>query len=157
MAMLRQCEGIVVKVCLTLGGRNAEDQRDLYQDIVCALWEQWPAFRHESAPATWVTAVAVRVASLKYRISKRRPHLVAVDESFFTAMAAEAVTPTNEKLHHLVSLLRPVERTILILYLERIPLSDIARIEDLSTAAVKERLYRIKKKIRKLNDLYYED
>ena len=37
--MLEHCRGSVLKVCLYYSKRNNENFQDLYQDILCALWE----------------------------------------------------------------------------------------------------------------------
>ena len=45
--MLKQCEGTLVRICLFYTRNNPEDFRDLYQEILCALWKSWPSFRGE--------------------------------------------------------------------------------------------------------------
>ena len=41
LQMLSQCEGILIKACLYFTDRRRDDFRDLYQEIVCTLWESW--------------------------------------------------------------------------------------------------------------------
>lgn len=157
MAMLRRCQGTLVKVCLTFGGSNAEDQRDLYQEIVCELWASWPSFRHESQASTWATGVALNVGSKRSRRHRRRPEIVTMEESFFDSLADEAGDERYQRLYQLVELLGATERRLLYLYLDRMPLRDIARMENLSTAAVKLRILRIKKKLKLLKEQQYEE
>lgn len=46
--MLVRCERTLFKVCLFYTDRQPDNVRDMYQDIVCNLWQAWPNFRHES-------------------------------------------------------------------------------------------------------------
>ena len=48
MEMLARCERTLFKVCLFYTDRQPDNVRDMYQDIVCNLWQAWPNFRHES-------------------------------------------------------------------------------------------------------------
>lgn len=81
LKMLRVCEGILIKVCRYFTRRRPSDFRDLYQEIVCTLWESWPEYRGESAPATCVTRIALNVAGQEIRKRKRMPLFVEYDEN----------------------------------------------------------------------------
>ena len=48
MEMLARCERTLFKVCLFYTDRQPDNVRDMYQDIMCNLWQAWPSFRHES-------------------------------------------------------------------------------------------------------------
>ena len=48
MEMLARCERTLFKVCLLYTNWQPDNVRDMYQDIVCNLWQAWPNFRHES-------------------------------------------------------------------------------------------------------------
>ena len=37
---------MLFKVCLFYTDRQPHNVRDMYQDIVCNLWQAWPSFRH---------------------------------------------------------------------------------------------------------------
>ncbi|MBQ6157245.1 MAG: sigma-70 family RNA polymerase sigma factor [Bacteroidales bacterium] len=68
MEMLARCERTLFKVCLFYTDRQPDNVRDMYQDIVCNLWQAWPSFRHESKANTWVYRVALNTA-----VARRQP------------------------------------------------------------------------------------
>lgn len=45
MGMLRRSDSTIFKICLMFTDRDPENVKDMYQDIVCSLWESWPRFR----------------------------------------------------------------------------------------------------------------
>ena len=93
LQMLSQCEGILIKVCRYFTRRRPSDFRDLYQEIVCTLWESWPEYRGESAPATWVTRIALNVAGQEIRKRKRMPLFVEYDESIHDILSDPLPAP----------------------------------------------------------------
>lgn len=154
LQMLRQCEGTLAKVCLYFSHRNPEALRDLYQEIACALWESWPSFRGDSSTNTWVMRVALNVAGQEARRRKRISEFVELDESFYSALADQA---TNLRYHRLYTLIDHLDndddRKLVFLYLDRHRLREIAEMTGSTEAAVKQKLYRIKQKLHKLNTL----
>ena len=149
--MLRQCEGSVVKVCQFFTYRHKEDFRDLYQEIVCTLWESWPRFRNESSLNTWVFQIAFNVAGQRVRRKRRRPEFVQYDEKYYSALAEESEDPRYQKLYRLIDQLENEEdRNLLFLYLDRHRKHEIATLTNSTENAVKQRLYRIRKTLQKL-------
>ena len=61
MEMLARCERTLFKVCLFYTDRQPDNVRDMYQDIVCNLWQAWTSFRHESKENICETASILSV------------------------------------------------------------------------------------------------
>lgn len=156
LQMLRQCEGSLLGVCLRFGRGDRDAVRDLYQDIVCTLWDAWPAFRHRSDAATWATAVAVKVAAQTRRRRRQMPTFVQLDESVYDMLADEGDDPRYRRLFALVDQLSETDRQLLYLHLDRIPTHTIAALLDLTDVGVRQRLRRIRKRLVKLNEEYDE-
>lgn len=152
VTMLEQCKGTLTKVCLYYCDRNSETFKDLYQDIVCQLWESWPSFRKKSAVNTWVTRIALNTASLQYRNHKRMPTFVTLNENLCDTIACETADMCYQRLYDLIDLLEPDERKLLYLYLDKKRLRDIALTTGISENAVKQRIHRIKQKLIQLNE-----
>ncbi|MBP9990166.1 MAG: sigma-70 family RNA polymerase sigma factor [Bacteroidales bacterium] len=158
LQMLRQCEGTLVRVCLFFTDRSDDDFHDLYQDIVCNLWESWPGFRGESALLTWVTRIALNVAGKELHKRKRRQDFVRFDRNIHDTIADEATDLRIQPLYRIIDKLEDdFDRKLLFLYLDRHPLCEIAQMTDLSEAAVKQRLYRIKQQLKIIQQKYYEN
>lgn len=151
MQMLRQCEGTVAKVCLYFSHRHKEDFRDLYQEIVCTLWESWPCFRSESSLNTWVFQIAFNVAGQHVRHKRRRPEFVQYDEKYYSAWVEESEDSRYRKLYQLIDQLQNEEdRNLLFLYLDGHRIHEIASLTNSTENAVKQRLYRIRQTLQKL-------
>lgn len=154
--MLRTSEGTLVKICLYFTDCR-DDFLDLYQDIVCALWESWEGFRGESDLNTWVTRIALNVAGQKVRRNERLPQFIALDESVCDLLADEATDLRYQPLYSLIGQLDDSEQRLLLLYLDRKPLREIATMTGSTEAAVKQKIYRIKHKLLKLKQQNNEE
>lgn len=142
--MIGENQAVIFKVCLMFTDRRSEDIRDLYQDIVCNLWEGWSSFDSRSAVSTWVYRVAFNTALNNQRRDSRRPELVTLDDSTCEAMTQEAHNEMVERLYALADRLKPDEKALLRLYLDKVKLRDIAEILGTTEAAVKHRIQRMK-------------
>ncbi len=54
-------KGLILKV-VRIYAAAAEDQDDLFQEILLQLWRSIPAFREESKASTWLYKVALHTA-----------------------------------------------------------------------------------------------
>ena len=152
-AAFKQCEGCVISICAFFAGNNRENFRDLYQDIASALWENWPTYRGESKLSTWVTGVALNTARRYLEHHKRMPQFVELRENLCYNLADEASDPLYQTLYELIdSLDNDKDREIMYLYLANKKYSEIARETNTTESAVKQRIYRIKKKLKQLNE-----
>ena len=151
--MLSQSEGTLVKVCLCFSKPNSEEFRDLYQDIVCALWESWRTYRGKSKLNTWVTSVAINTAVKYYRKRKRMPQFVEIIDNMCDNFVDEGPDTCYQHLYELIESLDSGEdRKLVYLYLDKKSIREIAKETGITEAAVKQRLYRIKKKLKQLKD-----
>lgn len=151
--MLEHCRGSVLKVCLYYSKHNNENFQDLYQDILCALWENWPTFQGMSKANTWVTSIAIKVGALKYRTHKRMPIFVELNDEVCGDIADETAIPYHDILYDLIERLSSEDdRQMLYLYLDGKSHSEIAKAFGLTTVNVRQRIHRITKKLIKLNE-----
>ncbi|MFH6945666.1 RNA polymerase sigma factor [Flavobacterium sp. FlaQc-50] len=51
---------------------TADDQQDLFQEIVCQLWKSYESFRNESQFSTWMYRVAINTAIVFLKKEKRK-------------------------------------------------------------------------------------
>jgi RNA polymerase sigma-70 factor (ECF subfamily) len=130
---------------------DADRRRDLLQEIHVALWKSFGAFDGRCSLRTWVYRVAHNVAISE--VSRRRargPVLVGLDalESMSDGVDREAALDhrrARERLLALIHRLEPLDRQLIILYLEGVDAASIAEITGLSAANVATRVHRIKK------------
>lgn len=73
---------IIYKVC-NLYYDDAEDRRDLFQEIVLQLWKSFKNFRNESKWSTWMYRVALNTAISNFRKDSRKPVKKSLSASEF--------------------------------------------------------------------------
>jgi RNA polymerase sigma-70 factor (ECF subfamily) len=153
LELLNRCQGTILRLCMLYTDRQPDSINDLYQDIASALWESWSTYRGKSKHNTWVTGVALNTARKYLEHRKRMPQFVELRDSLCYHLADEASDPLYQTLYELIdSLDNDNDREIMYLYLANKKYSEIARETGTTESAVKQRIYRIKKKLKQLNE-----
>ena len=130
--------------------RDPEKRRDLLQEIHVALWRSLARFDGRCSLRTWVYRVAHNTATSKVlRPQANAPTFVAIEETLKSLPAAVNEEELDrcralERLHGLVQQLRPLDRQVMMLYLEQMDAESIAEITGLSAANVATKVRRIK-------------
>ena len=152
LEMLRRCDSTIFKVCLMFTDRDPENIKNMYQDIVCTLWESWPSFKGQSKENTWVYRVAFNTAVSQVRRRSISPMFTQLDDDTYNNLAEESQNSIIERLYELIDRLSPDEKTIILLYHDRVPAREMGTTLGISEAAVNHRIERIKNKLKYLNE-----
>ena len=156
LEMLGRSQRSIFQICLHFTDRRPDSIRDLYQEIVCTLWEAWPRFRGESSADTWVHRIALNVAVDEVRSHARQPRFVPLEDWMYDTVADE-VDKAPPDYYRIMDDLEPDERALIYLRLSRHSVRDIAETFSITEAAVKQRLYRIRKKIDLIKQREYDE
>ena len=133
---------------------DAEMRRDLLQEIHFHLWRSFANFDQRCSLRTWVYRVAHNVATAHVIRQKRsRERLVdledfdSVEDTAGTSQIELAASQSQalERLSTLIQRLKPLDRQIIVSYLEGMPASAISEITGLSPANVAMKVHRITK------------
>lgn len=151
LGFLSRCERTVFKVCLTYTDRQPDSVRDLYQEIVCNLWQAWPRFRRESSENTWVYRIALNTAAAQLRKRSRTPAIVQLTDEMVATLVDQQHEELENKLYRLIDQLGTADKSLILLYLDNIPYIQIADIVGISETTARKRVERIKQKLIKLN------
>jgi RNA polymerase sigma-70 factor (ECF subfamily) len=124
-------------------------RRDLVQEIHVALWRSFAAFDGRCSERSWVYRVAHNIAAGHIRAHRRRKTLVDLTDISHLPSDDDLETATGERrilaqLTALILKLKPIERQVMLLYLEGLSAAEIAEITGLSAGAVAVRIHRIK-------------
>lgn len=130
--------------------RDAGRAEELTQDAFVRAWETLGSFREESAFATWLHGLAVRVWLEKSRADRRRDERFArVDEVALSGYLAEvrrAMPETSLTLERAIAALPEGARTVLVLYaVEGYRYEEIARLLDIAVGTVKAQIHRARR------------
>ncbi|MBM3760858.1 MAG: sigma-70 family RNA polymerase sigma factor [Acidobacteria bacterium] len=126
---------------------NPDKRLDLSQEISFQLWRMLAHFDGHCSLRTWTYRVAHNVAA-SYILRERRSHspFLSLDDLEIPAPeTAQSQEPDLRQLESLIQQLRPLDRQIIVLYLEEIDAASIGEITGLSGPAVSMRIHRIKR------------
>jgi RNA polymerase sigma-70 factor (ECF subfamily) len=129
---------------------DPEARRDLLQDIHLQLWRSFAHFDRRCSLRTWVYRVAHNVAT-GHVVRQRRSRMTLASIEEIESMPSndqnELAAGQNqalERLSKLIQQLKPLDRQIIISYLEGMDASSTAEITGLSAANVAMKVHRIK-------------
>ena len=129
---------------------SPEDREDLFQETVYQLWRSYPTFRGESSTGTWVYRVALNTAISALRRKAKAGKQVTLEA------AADLVAPPSPEgsesgqvhlLYGMIRKLNPVDRALVLLYLEDLSYKELASVLGLSESNVGVKLTRLKAKL----------
>jgi RNA polymerase sigma-70 factor (ECF subfamily) len=133
---------------------DAETRRDLLQEIHFHLWRSFSKFDQRCSLRTWVYRVAHNVATAHVIRQRRvRERLVNVEDietidilaNSHSSELAISQSQALERLSTLIQRLKPLDRQIIVSYLEGMPANAISEITGLSPANVAMKIHRITK------------
>jgi RNA polymerase sigma-70 factor (ECF subfamily) len=126
-----------------------EDRRDLLQEIHIAIWRSFQLFDARCSMRTWIYRVAHNVAVS--RVMRKRRFLSGVvsldDLDTLPHPVAEQPPdqrPTLDRIWTLIQKLKPLDRQVIVSYLEEMDAASIGEVTGLSPQNVATRVHRIK-------------
>ena len=147
LQQLNQHLGIAHKVC-SLYFTDEDEKQDVVQEMLYQLWRSYPAFDGRSKFSTWMYSVCLNTA-LTYRRKERKHKYLPLAQSHQQIPEA----PANDQeenmqlLFDAIATLSPLNKAIVLLYLEDLRYGEIAQITGLTKSNVSVRLVRIKKEL----------
>jgi RNA polymerase sigma-70 factor, ECF subfamily len=152
--------------------RNREDSEDAVQEALLKAFQGLEKFREDSQFSTWLIRITVNESLMKLR-KQRVQKEVSLDQDFESDGDALPVdvpdrAPNPEQLcwaselrdilARTVEELRPILRTVFVLRdVEGLSIEQTAQVLNLSQAAVKARLWRVRLHLRERLDRYFDE
>jgi RNA polymerase sigma factor (sigma-70 family) len=147
--LVSENQDIIHKVC-NLYCNNAEDKRDLFQDVLYQLWKSYPSFRSESKFTTWMYRVALNTAITRFKKFKKTPKSEEINERIIQVpdLKDDVLEEKLKALYSAINQLSKIERAIIMLHLEENSYQEIAQIMGITETNVGVKINRIKKKLK---------
>jgi RNA polymerase sigma-70 factor (ECF subfamily) len=151
--LLRTHRAIIFKIVSTYCWQP-EDRADLAQEIAAQLWLAWPRYDpSRSAFTTWMYRIAFNVAIsfVRKEVRHRRVSVPLDEEVHDTATTIFASTVDEDRVARLQRFIErqpPLDRALLLLYLDEKPQKEIAEILGLTQTNISTKIGRLKLKIR---------
>ncbi|MBB3227367.1 RNA polymerase sigma-70 factor (ECF subfamily) [Luteibacter sp. Sphag1AF] len=147
--LLTEHRRIVFKVARVYA-RGEEDRRDLEQDIVLQLWRAFPRYDDTRRFSTWMYRIALNVALSGVRRDAVRP--ASSQELDDQLPGGTPISEPDERvaqLYQAIGRFEPLDRALLLLYLDDRPHADMADVLGLTVSHVGTKIGRLKERLRR--------
>lgn len=151
LKLIQENKGIIFKICNAYC-YSPGHREDLAQEIIYQLWKSGQNFNPDFKFSTWMYRVALNVAISFYRKEKRSGDVISL--STHTAEIEMKEDDTNEHetnillLQQFINELKPLDRALMILYLESKSYGEIAEILGITETNVATKINRIKNNLK---------
>ncbi len=148
--LLEQHAGIIRKVAFGYTNTFA-DREDLTQEITLQLWRAFPRYSPDRPFSTWMYRIALNVAItfLRRHTHPVRQTVPLEDQEFTDGNAAPGETDERiPVLRQVIAALAPLDRGLMLLYLEDHSYREIAAILGITETNVATKLNRLKQRAR---------
>ena len=129
---------------------DAEEVADLFQEVLVKLWNGYDSFQGKSDIKTWIYRVTLNTCVTIDRKKRRRNRaMLSMDVDYFDSQEQE--TAQVRILHERIARLQPLDRAIILLWLEQISYGEIGEI-GISAKNVSVRLARIRVQLKNMSN-----
>lgn len=148
-ALLEANRRLIFKVANTYG-RGRTDVEDLAQEIAAHSWRAFPNYDPQRSFSTWLYRIALNVAISWLRVEvPRRRRSVPFEADLHDAAVSEAhdAEDGSHILRGFIDSQGPLDRALLLLYLEDRPYAEIAEILGITTTNITTKINRLKERL----------
>lgn len=151
LTFINEQNGAIRKLCRGYSN-SLEDFEDNIQEVYYQIWKSIDKFEGRSQSGTWVYRLTLNVCL--YNLDKRKKRKEQAFDNGLIAEKSDTQAELFDKnspvtvLYESISLLNPIDRAIIMLYLEKKNHGEIAEIMGLSTANIGVKVHRIKKQLK---------
>ena len=141
---------IIFKICNSYC-KNADDREDLAQEIIFQLWKSWSSFNANYKLSTWMYRIALNVAISFYRKERKTTDTVLMGDHVIEIadeQIEESLETNLNALQQFINELKPLDKALMILYLEEKPQKEIAEIMGITSTNVATKIGRIKEQLK---------
>lgn len=148
LTFIEQNKGIIYKVA-NLYCKDAEDRKDLVQEIIVQLWKAFEQYNSHYKMSTWMYRISLNVAISFYRKETRRQDKLPIIESMLEIHDEVDEKETNILLlQQFINELKELDKALMLLYLEENSYKEMADILGISESNVATKISRIKEKLK---------
>lgn len=146
LQQVQQHQGIIYKL-VSLYALDAEDKKDMYQEVLLQAWKAWPTFRGEAKFSTWLYRICLNTLLTFTRKKSKVDYRESLEE---VSPVIENRTDEKDAVRQLQKAIRGLaetDRAIISMHLDGYDNGEIAEITGISNNNVAVKLYRIKQQL----------
>jgi RNA polymerase sigma factor (sigma-70 family) len=145
--LIQHNKKLIFKVCNTYCS-DAEDRKDLVQEVIIQLWHSFEKYDNTFKLSTWMYRIALNTAISFYRSdNKRRSNTTSISENIFEIPNDDTSFELNEKitlLYTFIGRMNKLDKALMILYLDNNSYKDMADILGITETNVATKISRLK-------------
>lgn len=147
---VKNSQGIIYKL-VGLYASDAEERKDLYQEVLLQAWRSWSSFRGEAKFSTWLYRICLNTILTQKRKVNRIDYL----ESMETVEHLATDTPGHkkeeiERLRMAIRTLPETDRALISMHLDGYENAEIADVLGITVNHVAVKLHRCKQQLANL-------
>lgn len=144
--LINPWQPLIYKVCLAYC-KNKDDLCDLFQEALLNLWTAYPRYKGEGKLSTWIYRVTLNTCISDLRKKKKIEFLPIHDA---LRVYEENGNEKIKELYSLIHKLNPIERALILLWLDEKSYEEISDILQMTKSNVSVKLVRIKEKLKQM-------
>lgn len=148
--IVRRNRSTIYTVCYMFSKDN-DEVADMFQEVLIRLWNGMESFDGRSNIKTWIYRVALNTCiTIDKRKKRNHKAQLSMDVDYFNSR--EVKSEQVQFLHRRISRLQPLDRAIVLLWLEDISYDEIAAIIGITPKNVSVRLVRIREQLKRMKE-----
>lgn len=152
LARIEKHKGVIFKIS-RMYMDCAEDQKDLFQEIIYQIWKSYGTFQGKSEFSTWMYRIALNTAIIFLKSEKKRS-FISNDEVSQYSVKEESYQAEDElylkQMYEAIQKMSVIDKALIFYYLEGFSGKEIALQMGISEVNARVKLNRAKEKLRKL-------
>ena len=151
LSLIEENKGIIYKVANAYC-RDADDRKDVVQEIILQLWRALPSYDSQFKLSTWMYRIALNVAISFYRRDKKKKEReTAINSAILELGEVNDETERESNIHLLqqcIHELKELDRALMLLYLDDKSYKEMADIMAITETNVATKISRTKEKLK---------
>ncbi len=149
LEQVRLNQGIIYKL-VGLYANDAEEKKDLYQEVLLQVWKAWPAFRNDSKFSTWLYRICLNTIFTQQRKKNQVDYKDSLEELSPSVENNSIQQEDAKRLRLAIRQLSESDRAIISTHLDGYEHAEIADMLGISVNHVAVKLHRIKQQLANL-------
>lgn len=145
--LVREQRSNIYTVCYMFSD-DEDEVNDLFQEVLIHLWNGFSSFQGKSSIGTWVYRVALNTCISVDRKKKKMGKKVELDMNLNLFEDNDSDTRQIKQLYDRIHQLGPIDRAIVLLWLDNLSYEEIGAIIGISTKNVSVKLVRIREQLK---------
>lgn len=147
--IIRTHSDMITRICFGYS-TSTEELEDLRQDTLINIWQGLDRFKGESSVKTWIYRITLNTCVSTIR--KRKPDSLPLTDIYQIIDEDEEKRALIRELHETISKLPPVDKAIIMLWLDEFSYEEIAAMTGMPRNTVATRIKRAKEKMKNMTN-----